>query len=505
MSSEARVQTNRLLAKAFDLNDFLDPTRLAHDELQYYNDITRALDKTIDKYVEWLDSEEARELFHEGVKAKKEYFNAIDKDLDDIIQDTSLSADGIIEKIYQKGLNYGYKDINRLPVFNDACKYGLKATREYNFDLICNVSDDLRESIKHNIFRGVAEGQSVQQVAKALVDSGLKPLEGKTLSAYQRASLIARTEIARSMTTGRLQAYANYGVEKVKILTAGDDYVCPICLKAAHKFNGEMNIENVSGDKLYTLEEASDLVPFHPACRCSVMAYIEHYQLPEKPIDNPKFMDCSPDENILLPSTSWSKRDIKESLIRLIDEDELDEVAENVFDFILNAEEFPYIECGASFDLKLKPIKKFIKGTRKGINIPDNEKGIGLTIHSHTSGLPFPSKKDIKTILSYNSKYNIIYTRSGLIVVKNNLKTRVTLIDELCEHYEETSKKINAEIERKRVEFKQQAINNHVVDPKRYVSNAMRDYINENGEYYANQLDSLIEDELIEIIFINPS
>ena len=134
-------------------------------------------------------------------------------------------------------------------------------------------------------------------------------------------------------------------------------------------------------------------MPFHPARRCSVMAYIEHYQLPEKPIDNPKFMDCSPDENILLPSTSWSKRDIKESLIRLIDEDELDEVAENVFDFILNAEEFPYIECGASFDLKLKPIKKFIKGTRKGINIPDNEKGIGLTIHSHTSGLPFPQKR----------------------------------------------------------------------------------------------------------------
>ena len=297
MSSEARVQTNRLLAKAFDLNDFLDPTRLAHDELQYYNDITRALDKTIDKYVEWLDTEEARELFHEGVKAKKEYFDAIDKDLDDIIQDTSLSADGIIEKIYQKGLNYGYKDINRLPVFNDACKYGLKATQEYNFDLISNVSDDLRESIKHHIFRGVGEGQSVQQVAKALVDSGLKPLEGKTLSAYQRASLIARTEIARSMTTGRLQAYANYGVKKVKILTAGDEHVCPICLKAAHKFNGEMSIENVSGDKLYTLEEASDLVPFHPACRCSVMAYIEHYQLPKETLNDPDVICCAPLNN----------------------------------------------------------------------------------------------------------------------------------------------------------------------------------------------------------------
>lgn len=278
MTSPARIKTNHLLAKAFDLNDFLDPTRLAHDELQYYNDLTRLFDKTISKYIDWLDTPEARKLFYEQIKAKEEYFEAIDKDIDDIIQDTSLSADRIIEKIYNKGLQYGYKDINRLPVFNDACKYGLKATQEYNFELIQSVTDDLKESIKHHIFRGVAEGQSVHEVARAITDSGLEPLEGKTLTAYQRASLIARTEIARSMSTGRLQAYANYGVEKVKILTAGDDNVCPICR------NAKKNI--------YTLEQASNLVPFHPACRCSVIAHTEHEKISEKPIKNPSSIDC---------------------------------------------------------------------------------------------------------------------------------------------------------------------------------------------------------------------
>lgn len=274
MVSPARIQTNRLLAKAFNLNDFLDPTRLAHDELQYYNDLTRSFDKIINHYIDWLDSSEAKKLFYEEIQNREEYFQTIDSDLDDIIQDTSLSADRIIEKVYRKGLSYGYKDINRLPVFNDACKYGLKATQEYNFELIRNVSDDLIGSIRHHIFRGIAEGQSIHEVARAITDSGLKPIEGKTLSAYQRASLIARTEIARSMTTGRLQSYANYGVEKVKILTAGDDNVCPICRKAEKK--------------IYTLEEASNLIPFHPACRCSVIAHIEHYQdIPQKPIDNP--------------------------------------------------------------------------------------------------------------------------------------------------------------------------------------------------------------------------
>lgn len=278
MVSPARIKTNRLLAKAFNLNDFLDPTRLAHDELQYYNDLTRAFDKIINHYINWLDSSEAKKLFYEEIQNREEYFQTIDSDLDDIIRDTSLSADRIIEKVYRKGLSYGYKDINRLPVFNDACKYGLKATQEYNFELISNVSNDLIDSIRHHIFRGIAEGQSIHEVARAITDSGLKPIEGKTLSAYQRASLIARTEIARSMTTGRLQSYANYGVEKVKILTAGDDNVCPICRKAEKK--------------IYTLEEASNLIPFHPACRCSIIAHIEHYTIPEKPINDPNIMNC---------------------------------------------------------------------------------------------------------------------------------------------------------------------------------------------------------------------
>ncbi len=285
MVSPARIKTNRLLAKAFDLNNFLDPTRLAHDELQYYNDLTRLFDKIISHHINWLDSPEARKLFYEDIQNREEYFQAIDQDLDDIIRDTSLSADKIIEKVYRKGLNYGYKDINRLPVFNDACKYGLKATQEYNFELIQSVSDDLKDGIRHHIFRGIAEGQSIHEVARAITDSGLQPLKNKTLSAYQRASLIARTEIARSMTTGRLQSYANYGVKKVKILTAGDDDVCPICRKAEKK--------------IYTLEEASNLVPFHPACRCSVIAHIEHYKPPEKYLDDVDAINLVPNDNFI--------------------------------------------------------------------------------------------------------------------------------------------------------------------------------------------------------------
>ena len=299
MVSESRIKTNHCLMKAFDLNDFLDPNKLTHDELQYYNNLTRALDKTIDKYVDWLGTSDAQKVFYENDKYAEEFFNSIDLELDEIINDTSLSVDKIVEKIYNKGLNQGYKDIRRRFHFSDACKYGLKATQEYNFELITNVSNDLRDTIKHHIFRGVAEGQSIHEVARSITNSGLEPLHGKSMSAYQRASLIAHTEIARSMTTGRLQAYANYGVEKVKILTAEDGKVCPICLEAAYVFNNKNKVfgEHL-GERVYSIQDASDLIPFHPGCRCTVIAHIEHYQdIPLKPIEDLNIISCVPAQN----------------------------------------------------------------------------------------------------------------------------------------------------------------------------------------------------------------
>ena len=415
MVSPARIQTNRLLAKAFNLNDFLDPTRLAHDELQYYNDLTRSFDKIINHYIDWLDSSEAKKLFYEEIQNREEYFQTIDSDLDDIIQDTSLSADRIIEKVYRKGLSYGYKDINRLPVFNDACKYGLKATQEYNFELITNVSNDLRDSIKHHIFRGIVEGQSIHEVARAITGSGLQPLKGKTLSAYQRASLIARTEIARSMTTGRLQSYANYGVEKVKILTAGDDDVCPICRKAEKK--------------IYSLEEASNLIPFHPACRCSVIAHIEHSNDSKfnKPFDEPS------EEPLIIVLTNDLERKPMRSLEEILDEGSDDlpidfdlDIQDEISSFI-NKTKIEDKEKLSIWDENGNILHEFItNNTSRSVSLPFDAEIIGrsvglvMTIHNHPVGSTcLPSGGDLSMMAQYKITYGISTMGNRAVLVKN--------------------------------------------------------------------------------------
>jgi hypothetical protein len=50
--------------------------------------------------------------------------------------------------------------------------------------------------------------------------------------------------------------------EMVEVLTAGDDNVCPIC-------------EDISDDGPYTLDEAEDLIPAHPHCRCAFVPFFD--------------------------------------------------------------------------------------------------------------------------------------------------------------------------------------------------------------------------------------
>ncbi|MDO5849291.1 MAG: phage minor head protein [Methanobrevibacter sp.] len=298
-----RRKTNWLLMKILDFDNKINKS-LSSDDLEYSRHLMRMIDSTLSKYSQWINSNEAKQYFYNSVKLTEEVFEVIDDELDEIILDTCLSANEIIERMYRVGESRGYRDIRQARVFNDATKLSLKFLQDYNFDLIKRLSDDLRGSVRHHIFRGVAEGQSVYEVAKAIGESGLKPLPGMTLSAVQRAKMIARTEVGRAMLTGTLQAYENYGVEQVEVLTAGDTNVCTIC-QQAEKNNP------------YDINDTDNLPLFHPNCRCSVLAIVEDYEELEEN-KNVKIFD-------LLPFHFYNKFESNQrnSLFKEISEDKL--------------------------------------------------------------------------------------------------------------------------------------------------------------------------------------
>lgn len=293
-TTERRISTNKLLMDILDFDKALfDNSNLSADEKKYFNSIINGFNEQIKFYTDWLDSDEARRIFYENEQYTEDTFEKIDEQVKEIANDTSLTADEIISRIYDSGLEAGADEIKRTKYYNDATKYGLHFLQSYNFDLISNINEDLKNHIRAEIFAGIAAGEGMPEVAKRILAATDNSLTGKTLSARQRAMMIARTETARAMTQGRLQSYANYGVREVKILTAGDENVCPVCLEAAFIFNGDVHIDNVAGERIHKITDATSLVPFHPLCRCSVMAYIRHVLGPN-PIEDAQIINLTP-------------------------------------------------------------------------------------------------------------------------------------------------------------------------------------------------------------------
>jgi len=118
----------------------------------------------------------------------------------------------------------------------------------------------LSQEIKDGIIEAIQEGV-IGGVGAGRISSLLRRKFGLSKA---RALTIARTETMRAYNRALVAQYRAAGVEGVRLLvewlTAGDPKVCPFCTQY--------------GGKTYPLEEAEQLVPAHPNCRCVLIPVV---------------------------------------------------------------------------------------------------------------------------------------------------------------------------------------------------------------------------------------
>jgi len=154
-------------------------------------------------------------------------------------------------------------------------RVGLLFTRVFN-DLK-GITTTMDTTISRILAQGLADGDGPAFLAKKLVaaingtgmgDLAVKDALGRTISAMDRAMLLARTEIIRAHHLATIQEYRNWGLEGVIVKaewnTAGDDRVCEKC----------MSLEG----KIFTLDEIESMIPLHPNCRCMALPWIEEVE-----------------------------------------------------------------------------------------------------------------------------------------------------------------------------------------------------------------------------------
>jgi SPP1 gp7 family putative phage head morphogenesis protein len=158
-------------------------------------------------------------------------------------------------------------------------RVGLLYIRAYN-DLK-GITDAMSSQISRILAQGMADGDGPRLLARKLVATingdttgtlGITDTLGRFIPAKRRAEMLARTEIIRSHAEATLQEYRNWGVVGVNVqvewLSAHDDRVCPVCA-------------SMDG-KIFTLDEASGLIPAHPNCRCCWLPAGPEHDLPPK-------------------------------------------------------------------------------------------------------------------------------------------------------------------------------------------------------------------------------
>jgi HK97 family phage portal protein len=147
-------------------------------------------------------------------------------------------------------------------------------------DLALGMADRLREELS----AGIRANETIPQLMKridtwigsqTITVMPVLDAEGNIIRAASRrvigknvlAEVIARTEANRAYNAGNLDALKQAGVERVQWLLASD--ACQECVAAA---------EAAPGDKLgkiMALDDASDVLPVHPNCRCSWVTVLE--------------------------------------------------------------------------------------------------------------------------------------------------------------------------------------------------------------------------------------
>ena len=200
--------------------------KLSPGQAEYLATILLGLDRQLDLVSEWLGSEEFAELQRMNQAQIDAYFrtSGIRAKIDELINFNAANSEEFIQEFYRIGAELGYEDIEQVLAYTIADQEALFHLKNYNFGLIKNLNEELRQGIRNVIFQAVSEGHGYQTTMRNLMELPLTPINNN-ISVRTRAEMIARTEEARAHNTGTLQAYANYGVELVDVNTSHDSLV----------------------------------------------------------------------------------------------------------------------------------------------------------------------------------------------------------------------------------------------------------------------------------------
>jgi len=220
-----------------------------------------------------------------GQAARLAHLNALKERIDDIAGELEKNLTALVPENVEGAVNLGVRDgiadlktikvpgydaltapgIDGLAasVFSRIDRSALDFLVNFQIELMGDVADQLKRSIKSRVSSGIIAGKSMPEIARdigtVIKDEETFRKAGRTVfkSAQHRVNLITRTEVNRAHNQGRMKFYKMAGVKKVQWFATLDKRTAPLD-RSYHK-------------QVFDIDKVPD-IPLHPLCRCSSCA-----------------------------------------------------------------------------------------------------------------------------------------------------------------------------------------------------------------------------------------
>ena len=210
--------------------------------------------------------------------------DAIDIELIKSVQNTQVSLEQHLSSMYKRSYKQALEDIgaSNKSINSRAVKEALSypwSGRSFSERIWGNKASTMNV-IKEVISKGIIQGQSIQKMAKNIMDK-------EKVSRYNAERLV-RTETNFHMTKGHIDGYRESGVVKaVEVTVHYDERTCTDC--------ESMDRAVV---KLNEVSYGSNVPPFHPFCRCTVVPIVDNnekagYNYNEDVLSSKSWLDAS--------------------------------------------------------------------------------------------------------------------------------------------------------------------------------------------------------------------
>ena len=142
-----RLITNKLMLDHLDMWDEFDIKSVDDTKtVRYYNHIMNHINDEIEAGLKWLDSEEAEKYFKEESQYHQKVFQSLEDEWDSILESKYDSVEALLDEVYRRGKAKGYTDMREHVRYTEADKLALEFVKNYNFDLIRRIDNDVRNS-----------------------------------------------------------------------------------------------------------------------------------------------------------------------------------------------------------------------------------------------------------------------------------------------------------------------------------------------------------------------